>query len=149
MQIDSFLDDLGNALTRANTFDSKVQSDASAISSDYASLVALSVRQAFGATEITASRNSDGSINTSDVLMFMKGSKFFHSAHRVSSADVSSCHTEISSDGVRVFPQMASLFHWLTIFYTEREYRGRHLPELAYIPLYEPNIGKVLASASI
>lgn len=69
----SFLDDFGNALNRANSFDAKVQSDASAISTDYASLVALSVRQAFGATEITASRNSDGSINTSDILMFMKG----------------------------------------------------------------------------
>lgn len=136
MQIDSFLDDLGNALTRANTFDSKVQSDASAISSDYASLVALSVRQAFGATEITASRNSDGSINTSDVLMFMKGSEFPQFAHCVSCADVLYRHVEISSDGVRVFPKMASLYHWLTVFHTEREYRGCHLPELAYIPLH-------------
>lgn len=73
VQIDSFLGDFSSALSRANTFDAKVQSDASAVSSDYASIVALSVRQAFGATEITASRNSDGSINASDILMFMKG----------------------------------------------------------------------------
>lgn len=70
--ISSFLGDYSNALSRAKTFDAKVQGDASKISADYASLVALSVRQAFGATEITASRNGDGSINTSDVLMFMK-----------------------------------------------------------------------------
>lgn len=75
-QIDSFLSDFSSALTRANTFDAKVQSDASAISSDYASIVALSIRQAFGATEITVSRNSDGSINASDILMFMKGTAF-------------------------------------------------------------------------
>ena len=48
-------------------------SDAGAISSDYASIVALSVRQALGATELTVSKNADGSFNTNDILMFMKG----------------------------------------------------------------------------
>ncbi|KIP02118.1 hypothetical protein PHLGIDRAFT_112413 [Phlebiopsis gigantea 11061_1 CR5-6] len=81
--IDSFLGDFGNALGRANAFDAKVQSDASAISADYASIVALSIRQAFGATEITASRNSDGSINASDILMFMKVT-----GHNVNTVDV-------------------------------------------------------------
>lgn len=61
------------AVSRANAFDAKVHADASAISADYASIVALSVRQAFGATEITLSKNSDGSFNTSDIMMFMKG----------------------------------------------------------------------------
>ncbi|KDQ64628.1 hypothetical protein JAAARDRAFT_201939 [Jaapia argillacea MUCL 33604] len=70
--ISFFLGDYANALSRANAFDSKIDSDASEISSDYASIVALSVRQAFGATEITISKNSDGTWNTSDVLMFMK-----------------------------------------------------------------------------
>lgn len=73
MQISSFLGDYSNALSRAQTFDSKVQTDASAISADYASIVALSVRQAFGATEITVSKTTSGSFDTSDVMMFMKG----------------------------------------------------------------------------
>lgn len=49
-----------------------VNSDASAISSDYASIVSLSIRQAFGATEITVSKTGN-TFNTSDILMFMKG----------------------------------------------------------------------------
>ncbi|KAI0327103.1 DUF1793-domain-containing protein [Cubamyces sp. BRFM 1775] len=70
--ISTFLHDYANALVRANAFDAKVNSDATRISSDYASVVALSVRQGFGATEITVSRTSSGGFNTSDVLMFMK-----------------------------------------------------------------------------
>jgi len=74
------LGDYGAALTRANELDSKVRTDAETISSDYADIVELSIRQAFAATEITIIRNEDGSWNTDDVLMFMK---------------------EISSNGVR------------------------------------------------
>ncbi|EIN10412.1 DUF1793-domain-containing protein [Punctularia strigosozonata HHB-11173 SS5] len=70
--ISSFLGDYSAALSRAQTLDAKIQSDGSAISADYASIVALSTRQALGATEITLSKNTDGSFNTNDVLMFMK-----------------------------------------------------------------------------
>ena len=54
-------------------FDSKVQTDATKISADYASIVALSIRQALGATEVTISKTSTGAYNTSDVIVFMKG----------------------------------------------------------------------------
>lgn len=77
--IAAFLPDYANALSRANTFDAKVQTDASKISADYASIVALSIRQALGATEITISKTSSGAWNTADIMMFLK---------------------EISSDGV-------------------------------------------------
>ncbi|KAF9476478.1 DUF1793-domain-containing protein [Pholiota conissans] len=70
--ISSFLGEFGAALSRAQAFDSKVTSDAANISSDYASIVALSIRQAMGAIEITLSRNSNGSLNTTDVVVFMK-----------------------------------------------------------------------------
>ncbi|KAJ3568603.1 hypothetical protein NP233_g5597 [Leucocoprinus birnbaumii] len=70
--ISDFLNDYSNALSRANTFDNKINSDASKISSDYASIVALSVRQSLGAIEITISKNSNGSFNTNDVIVFMK-----------------------------------------------------------------------------
>jgi hypothetical protein len=60
-------------LATANAFDAKVQSDASAISGQYAAIAALAVRQAFGATELTISKASDGSWNTTDIMMFIKG----------------------------------------------------------------------------
>ncbi|KAG1815522.1 uncharacterized protein BJ212DRAFT_1481299 [Suillus subaureus] len=70
--ISDFIGDYSTALGRAQAFDQKVQSDASAISSNYAGVVALSVRQAFGALELTLSKNSNGSWNTDDILMFLK-----------------------------------------------------------------------------
>jgi hypothetical protein len=66
--------DYSTALSTANALDSKVQTDASKISSDYAGLVAISIRQAFGATEVTAGKTSGG-FNASDILVFMKGMK--------------------------------------------------------------------------
>ncbi|KAJ6598936.1 hypothetical protein DFH09DRAFT_1356105 [Mycena vulgaris] len=70
--ITSSLHEYADALTRNSKFDAQVQADASAISADYAAIVALSIRQTLGATEITISKNGDGSWNTSDVLVFMK-----------------------------------------------------------------------------
>ena len=72
-QISAFLNDYANALARAKAFDAQVKTDATKISADYAAVVALSIRQGFGATEITVSKNSDGSYDTSNTLMFMKG----------------------------------------------------------------------------
>ena len=80
-QISTFINDYSNALARANAFDAKVKADASAISSDYADIVALSIRQTLGACEITVSKTSSGAFNTSDITTFMK---------------------EISSDGVSI-----------------------------------------------
>jgi hypothetical protein len=60
-------------LNELQTLDAKVQSDASKISSNYAALVALSIRQSLATVEITVSKTSTGAWNTSDVLTFMKG----------------------------------------------------------------------------
>ncbi|OSX60304.1 hypothetical protein POSPLADRAFT_1148035 [Postia placenta MAD-698-R-SB12] len=70
--ITTFLGDYDNALTRATAFDAQVSADASSISSNYAGLVALSVRQGFGAIEITVSKDSSGEYNTSDIMTFLK-----------------------------------------------------------------------------
>ena len=69
--ISTFIHDYANALARANTFDAKLKADASKISSDYADVVALSVRQALGSVEITVSKK-DGKYNEDDILTFMK-----------------------------------------------------------------------------
>ncbi|KAJ7154108.1 DUF1793-domain-containing protein [Mycena filopes] len=70
--IEAFLADYVDALERAHALDAKIQADASKISSDYAGVVALSVRQSLSATEITVSKTSTGAWNVSDVLVFMK-----------------------------------------------------------------------------
>ncbi|KAI0073113.1 DUF1793-domain-containing protein [Panus rudis PR-1116 ss-1] len=70
--IADFHSDFNGALQRANSFDQKIKDDASKISPDYAGLVDVSVRQAFGAIEITVPLLGTGGFNTSDVMIFMK-----------------------------------------------------------------------------
>ncbi|KAJ7179016.1 DUF1793-domain-containing protein [Mycena filopes] len=70
--VTSFLAEYTDALARNTKFDAQVQRDAMAISADYAAIVALSIRQTLGATDITISKNNDGSWNASDILVFMK-----------------------------------------------------------------------------
>lgn len=84
------------ALTIANAFDAKVNSDATKISATYASLVALSIRQAIGAIEITISKTSSGAWNTNDILVFMKGTTF---SCLFTVLTLNSSCIEISSDG--------------------------------------------------
>ncbi|KAJ7352460.1 hypothetical protein DFH08DRAFT_858995 [Mycena albidolilacea] len=71
--ISDFINAYPTALATANAFDAKVQKDAtSKVSTAYAEITALAVRQAFGATELTISKASDGTWNKSDIMMFMK-----------------------------------------------------------------------------
>ena len=72
-KIESFIKEYDATLERAKALDSKVQGDANKISPEYAGIVSLSVRQFFGSIEFTLSKKSDGSIDGSDVLVFMKG----------------------------------------------------------------------------
>ncbi|TRM67680.1 hypothetical protein BD626DRAFT_104598 [Schizophyllum amplum] len=69
--ISDFLGDYDNALSRAQDLDDKIKSDAGAISTDYANVVTLSVRQALAAIEITTSKSGD-SYDTDDVMIFLK-----------------------------------------------------------------------------
>ncbi|KAH9951659.1 DUF1793-domain-containing protein [Amylocystis lapponica] len=70
--ISSFLGEYGNALSRAQALDSQIDADASKISANYAAVVALSVRQVFGAIEITVSKDASGQFNMSDIMAFLK-----------------------------------------------------------------------------
>lgn len=98
-QVSFFVGDYMNALNSANAFDQQIQNDASKISADYAYIVALSIRQSLASMEITVSQNSDGSFNSSDVLVFMKGTPSCALLHTFRKSYYSS---EISSDGVRL-----------------------------------------------
>ncbi|KAF8581797.1 DUF1793-domain-containing protein [Ramaria rubella] len=71
-QIAAFLPDYANALASANMLDAKISKDASAISTDYEAIVALSVRQALGACELTVGRDATGKINPDDIMYFLK-----------------------------------------------------------------------------
>ncbi|KAH8107238.1 hypothetical protein BXZ70DRAFT_285390 [Cristinia sonorae] len=70
--VDAFLLDFDNSKAHAIELDNRISQDASSISPVYSNLVSLSARQAIGATELTVASGTDGKLNTSDVMMFMK-----------------------------------------------------------------------------
>jgi hypothetical protein len=71
-QVSAFHSDYLTAFDAASILDSRIAADAGAISSTYADICTLSIRQIFGAIELTISKNSDKSYNTSDLLLFLK-----------------------------------------------------------------------------
>ena len=71
-QIDSVTSDFSAAYDRAVALDAKIMGDAAKISSQYVDLVSLATRQTLSALEITAFNDSNGKINSSDVMIFMK-----------------------------------------------------------------------------
>lgn len=70
-QIDDVLDNFEGAVTNAANLDNKILSAARGISSNYADILSLATRQAFGALEYTLLKGG-GDFNTSDVKAFMK-----------------------------------------------------------------------------
>ncbi|TFK38776.1 hypothetical protein BDQ12DRAFT_683316 [Crucibulum laeve] len=70
--LDDFLADFDNAKTRALTLDNKIMSDGAAVSTQYADLLAISLRQTMASMDITIGRDDNGKWNTSDVKIFMK-----------------------------------------------------------------------------
>ena len=74
-QVSALLDDYPNTVVRATNFDKKLALDVSAVTpqnSDYADIVALSVRQLFGNIELTA--GWDGTTHVqNDIMAFMGG----------------------------------------------------------------------------
>jgi hypothetical protein len=73
-QISAFLStaEYQHAISASSTMDNKINSDSGAIHSDYASITALSLRQAFGGVEITIPKTTTGTYDTGDVKVFMK-----------------------------------------------------------------------------
>ena len=77
-QVSTLLDDYPNILARATDFDNKLNSDALAVTpqnSDYADIVALSVRQMFGDIELTSGWDGTTHVPT-DIMAFMRGTWF-------------------------------------------------------------------------
>ncbi len=72
VQVSFFLNDFDNALNLSTQLDDQIINDAENISPLYSDLLSLVARQAMSALEITVSKNSDGSFNSSDVMAFIK-----------------------------------------------------------------------------
>jgi len=76
-QVGAILDDYPNTLARATDFDNKLTSDALAVTpqnSDYADILALSVRQLLGNIELTT--GWDGISGQDGIMAFMRGTWF-------------------------------------------------------------------------
>lgn len=67
-----FLGDFSGALSRADDLDTKIISAANSVSSEYSDILSLGLRQCLGATELTLGQNLDGTLNSTDVMMFME-----------------------------------------------------------------------------
>lgn len=72
--LEFFMDDYQNATRTAELVDAQVLADCSSISEGYAGLVALSMRQALGPTELTVGKKADGSLDENDILLLLRGS---------------------------------------------------------------------------
>lgn len=66
------MDDFPRAQQAAAEFDRKLLEAGSAISSDYANLLAICARQVLASLDITISLGSEGAWNLTDVVVFMK-----------------------------------------------------------------------------
>ncbi|KAF9444145.1 hypothetical protein P691DRAFT_736930 [Macrolepiota fuliginosa MF-IS2] len=70
--ISDFLTDFPSARNRSSALDDKVMSAASAVSPEYAGILSLVTRQIFAAMDVTVPSGTKGSLDTSDVKIFMK-----------------------------------------------------------------------------
>ncbi|KAI0040745.1 hypothetical protein FA95DRAFT_825625 [Auriscalpium vulgare] len=70
--VDFVLNDYGDALARAVNLDERILGAANNVPATYADLLSIAARQAFGATELTIGKGSDGAWNQSDAMLFMK-----------------------------------------------------------------------------
>ena len=72
VQIDAFTADFSDAMDRAVALDQKIMDAAAQVSENYVNLVSLGARQTMASLDITVLGNSDGSVDASDVKIFMK-----------------------------------------------------------------------------
>ncbi|CAA7266373.1 unnamed protein product [Cyclocybe aegerita] len=70
--IDSFLNDFSYSYSKIVALDDKIISQAQTISTQYADVVSLSLRQAVGSIDVTTLRDRNGRYVSSDMKVFMK-----------------------------------------------------------------------------
>ena len=72
VQIVDFLNDFSNASSRAQQLDNKILQNATSISNGLGDLVSLAIAQVYGSMQLTIGTDANGSLDKSDVMMFMK-----------------------------------------------------------------------------
>jgi hypothetical protein len=72
VQIVDFLNDFGNASSRAQQLDNKMLQDANSVSDDLGVLVSLAVAQVYSSMQLTIGTDAHGNLNNSDKMVFMK-----------------------------------------------------------------------------
>ncbi|KAH9980459.1 hypothetical protein BJV74DRAFT_887813 [Russula compacta] len=87
--IDSFLDDYTAASSRALELEAQIANDASGLPDGYSSvLLSLATRLVYASTVLTVGETSDGVLNLTDVMMFMKNIDSASDRNRVNPVEV-------------------------------------------------------------
>ena len=71
-QIDAFVGDFVNAWGRMLALEDNIDNDVLALGGDYFSLLCFATRLGYASTVLTAGEAPDGSLDPTDVMMFMK-----------------------------------------------------------------------------
>ncbi|KAF8497614.1 hypothetical protein F5888DRAFT_1613618 [Russula emetica] len=72
IQIVDFLNDFGNASSRAQQLDNMILQNAASVSEDLVELVSLAVAEVYGSMQLTVGTDPHGNLNDSDIMVFMK-----------------------------------------------------------------------------
>ena len=71
-QMVDFLNDFSNASSRAQQLEEKIFQDSESVAPYLSNLTSLALAEVYGSMQLTIWADGHGSINKSDVLMFMK-----------------------------------------------------------------------------
>ncbi|KAI9442051.1 hypothetical protein BJY52DRAFT_1318827 [Lactarius psammicola] len=87
--IDGFIGDFENAWTRMLKLESKIVIDSAGLPGDYYStILSLATRLAYSSTVLTVGEAPDGTLDPTDVMMFMKNTGTLASTNRVNPVEV-------------------------------------------------------------
>jgi hypothetical protein len=72
--VNDVISNFSDALTRASALDANITNKANEIipGNEYSDLISLSMRQVLSNTELTIGEGSDGRLNASDVMLFLR-----------------------------------------------------------------------------
>jgi hypothetical protein len=72
VQIVDFLNDYSNASSRAQQLDNEMLQNATSVSDGLGDLISLAIAELYGSMQLTIGTDTQGNLNKSDVMMFMK-----------------------------------------------------------------------------
>jgi hypothetical protein len=72
VQIVDFLNNFSNASSRAQQLDNQMLQNAASVSDGLGDLISLAIAELYGSMQLTIGTDTQGNLNKSDVMMFMK-----------------------------------------------------------------------------